>query len=167
MIVGLTAGQFTFLHVIVSFLGIAFGLIVMGGLVQGRQSGFWTFMFLLFTVATTVTGFLFPLQQPFPSPAFITGVISSLLLVVALFALYAKHMIGSWRWIYLFTAILAQWFNSFVFVVQTFDKVPSLKAMPAPSPAFLTSQAIVLALHVFIGIVALRKFHPELGTARL
>ena len=51
--------------------------------------------------------------------------------------------------------------------MQTFDKVPSLKAMPVPSPAFLTSQAIVLGLHVLIALVALRKFHPELGSARL
>lgn len=160
MVLGLSIAQFTFLHVVISFLAIAFGLMVMGGLVQGRQSGFWTAVFLLFTVATTATGFMFPLQQPFPSPAFITGVISSLLLVVALFALYAQRQLGPWRWIYLITAILAAWFNAFVFVVQTFEKVPVLKAMPAPSPAFLTSQAAALGLHVLIAFVAVRKFHP-------
>jgi hypothetical protein len=165
MMFGLSLAQLTFWHVVISFLGIAFGLVVIGGLVMGRQSATWTAIFLLFTVLTTVTGFMFPLQQPFPSPAFVTGVISSLLLAVALFALYAKHAIGPWRWIYLCTAILANWFNSFVFVVQTFEKVPVLKAMSPPSPAFLTAQAIVLGLHVLFVFVALRKFRPDLATA--
>ena len=165
MILGLTVAQFTFLHVVLSFLGIFTGLIVMGGLVHGRSSKFSTAAFLLFTVLTTATGFMFPIHQPFPSPAFVTGVISSVLLVVALVALYAKRTIGPWRWIYLVTVVLAQWFNAFVFVVQTFEKVPVLKAMPVPSPAFLTSQALVLLFHVIVGFVAIRKFHPELRAA--
>ena len=163
MILGLTTAQFTFLHIVLSFLGIFTGFVVMGGLVHGRSSKFSTVAFLLFTVLTSATGFMFPLLQPFPSPAFVTGVISSLLLVVALIALYAKHTLGSWRWIYLVTAVMAQWLNAFVFVVQTFEKVPVLKAMPVPSPAFLVSQALVLVFHVIIGFIAVRKFHPEQG----
>lgn len=164
MILGLTVNQFTFLHVVISFMGIGTGLVVMGALVQGKASWCWTALFLLFTVLTTATGFVFPIVQPFPSPAFVTGVVSSVLLLVAVFALYAKHLSGSWRNIYLLTAISAQWFNSFVFVVQTFDKVPVLKAMPVPSPAFLTAQALVLGFHVLLGFLALRRYHPEAAT---
>jgi hypothetical protein len=165
MVIGLTLAQFTFLHVVISFIGIATGLVVIGGLVHNRASWCWTALFLTFTVLTTVTGFMFPLVQPFPTPAFITGVISSLLLIVALYALYAKHLTGSWRNIYLLTAITAQWFNSFVFVVQSFDKVPALKALPVPSPAFLLAQGLVLGFHILIGYLALRKFHPEAAPA--
>ncbi|MBV9261682.1 MAG: hypothetical protein JO205_09960 [Pseudolabrys sp.] len=163
MVIGLSLAQFTFWHVMISVAGVATGLIVIGALLQSKAAPGWTVIFLLFTILTTITGFMFPLQQPFPSPAFITGVISSLLLFVALFALYAKHLHGSWRWLYLVSAITAQWFNSFVFVVQTFDKVPPLKAMPAPSPAFLTVQALVLGFYVIVGFLAVRKFHSEAG----
>jgi hypothetical protein len=160
MVLGLSLFNFTLLHTLISFFAIATGFMVLGGLVMNRHSGCWTAIFLLLTVLVTVTGFLFPLQQPFPSPAFITGVISSILLVVALFALYGKHLAGSWRAICVVTAVAANWFDSFVLVVQTFDKVAVLKALPVPSMPFLIAQALTLGIHVLIAFIALRRFQP-------
>lgn len=162
MIFGLPVSQFTILHVIISLIGIGAGLIAVLALDQGRLPRLWTAVFLTFTALTAATGFMFPLQQPFPSPAFITGVISTALLAIAIYALYARHAFGSWRWIYIVTAILAQWFNSFVLIIQSFQKVGPLTLL-APTQTetpFLLAQALTLLLYVVVGFLALRKFRP-------
>jgi hypothetical protein len=60
MIMGLSLANFTLLHVIISLVGIATGLIAVLGLCCGRVLSGWTGLFLLTTVATSVTGFMFP-----------------------------------------------------------------------------------------------------------
>ena len=72
-------------------------------------------------------------------------------------------MAGSWRWIYVITAVIALYLNCFVLVVQGFLKVPALKAM-APKqkePPFLIAQLLVMAIFIVIGFMAAKKFHPE------
>jgi hypothetical protein len=53
--------------------------------------------------------------------------------------------------------------NCFVAVVQAFEKVPFLESL-APTqtePPFVIAQVILLALFIWLGIAALRKFHPH------
>ena len=95
MILGLSIAAFTTLHVIISLIAIASGFVVMFGMLGAHRLPGWTALFLLTTVLTSVTGFLFPIHGF--TPALGTGAVSIVLLAVALLALYAKHLAGAWR----------------------------------------------------------------------
>lgn len=160
MILGMSLATFTLAHVLISLLGIASGLIVMERLLRNRMLGFSNTIFLVTTIATSVTGFLFPFTAL--GPPHIIGAISLVILAVAVFALHAGNLIGPWRWIYVVTAVSALYFNVFVGVVQAFQKVGRLR-MLAPTqsePPFAFAQGAVLLFFVILGIVALRRFRP-------
>ena len=152
---------FTLIHVAISLAGIGSGFVVMYGLLRGRRMGGWTALFLATTVATSATGFGFPLTH-FGAPHWV-GVISLVVLAVAILARYALHLVGAWRWIYVVCAMLAFYLNVFVGVVQAFQKVTFLKALaPTQSePPFLFTQLVVLALFVALGVVAAFRFRVE------
>jgi hypothetical protein len=120
-------------------------------------------LFLLTTVLTSVTGFLFPIHGF--TPALGVGIVSCLILVIALFAYYGKHLMDAWRWIYVVTAIAALYLNVFVLVVQSFVKVAALNALaPTQSePPFVIAQLAVLAIFVVIGLIAAVTFRPMLS----
>ena len=161
MILGMTTSTFTWLHVLISLAGIGTGFIVVYGLISGKRLDGWTAIFLATTVLTSLTGFLFPVEHILPSH--VVGVISLVVLAVAILARYALHLAGVWRWIYVLCAVLALYLNVFVAVVQSFLKVPALKAL-APTqkePPFLVAQLAVMALFIALGIFSVRKFHIE------
>jgi magnesium-transporting ATPase (P-type) len=87
---------------------------------------------------------------------------SLVFLAVALFAVYVQHLAGAWRWIYVVSAIVALWFNVFVLIVQSFMKIPALKALaPTQSePPFQIAQGAALVLFVVLAILAVRQFRP-------
>src|SRR2546430_9337386 len=145
MIFGMTTSTFTLVHVVISLVGIASGLVVVFGLLTGKRLDGWTALFLATTVATSVTGFGFPFDHLLPS--YKVGIISLVVLTVAILARHAFHLAGAWRWIYVVSAAIALYLNVFVLVVQAFEKVPALKAMaPTQSePPFLVRQLVVLA----------------------
>lgn len=161
MILGLSTSNFTTLHVILSLIGIASGLVVLGGMFRSSRLTGWTALFLATTVLTTVTGFLFPISAF--TPALGVGIISMIVLAFALFAIYIFHLVGSWRWIYVSAAVVALYLNVFVAVVQAFQKLPFLQpfAPTQSEPPFLIAQSAVLLLFVAAGIAAVIKFHPE------
>jgi hypothetical protein len=151
---------FTFLHVLISLVGIASGLIVLERFLRNRTLGVSNAVFLVTTILTSVTGFLFPFKVF--GPPHVVGVISLVVLAIGLFALYAGNLVGPWRWIYVGTAVLALYLNVFVAVVQSFDKIGRLHAL-APTgsePPFAITQGIVLVLFIVLGIVALMRFRP-------
>ena len=152
---------FTKLHVVISLIGIVSGLVVMFGLLVGRRLSGWTALFLISTVLTSVTGFFFPFHGV--TPAIVVGIISLVLLAVAIVARYARHLAGVWRWIYVVTAMISLYLNVFVLIVQLFQKVPALKALaPTQSePPFAVTQLLVLALFVVLTIIAAFKFRGE------
>jgi hypothetical protein len=152
---------FTLIHVAISLVGIGSGFVVMFGLLTGRRLAGWTTLFLASTVATSVTGFGFPFDHLLPSHK--VGIISLVVLTVAILARYAFHLAGAWRWIYVVGAVVALYLNVFVGIVQAFQKVPALKAMaPTQSePPFLLTQLVVLALFVALAIVAAIRFRIE------
>ena len=158
MILGMTL--FTFIHVVISLIAILSGLIVLFGMVNNDRMDLMTAIFLLFTVATSVTGFFFPIHGL--TPALIVGMISIALLALALAGRYIFALRGAWRWIYIVTAITAQYFNSFVLVVQSFLKIPALHALaPSGSEApFVIAQSIVPLFYVVVGYLAVRRFQP-------
>lgn len=137
-------------------------LLVIGrraGLLAARRLDGWTGLFITTTVATSVTGFFFPFHKFLPSHG--VGIASLVVLAVAIYARYARHLAGAWRWIYVVSAMIALYFNVFVLVIQLILKVPALKAAgPTQSePPFAVTQGLVLALFVVLTILAARKFH--------
>jgi hypothetical protein len=161
MILGMSLSTFTLFHVVLSLLGIASGLIVVYGLMTGKRFDGWTAIFLLFTVLTSLTGFLFPFTHLLPSH--VVGILSLLMLAVAIVARYPRRLEGAWRRIYVICAMVALYLNCFVLVVQMFLKLPALHAL-APKgnePPFLIAQLALLAIFVWLTIVAARRFHCE------
>ncbi len=151
----------TLIHVAISLIGILSGFIVVSGMLAGRRLNGWTSLFLATTVATSVTGFFFPVDHFMPSHA--VGILSLLVLALAIYARYARHLEGAWRKIYVGGAVLALYLNVFVGIVQAFQKVPALKDL-APTqtePPFKITQLLVLTLFVAIGIVATIRFHNQ------
>jgi hypothetical protein len=160
MILGMSIATFTAVHVIISLVAIFAGLVVLAGMLQSRRLKGWTCVFLVTTILTSVTGFLFPFDHLLPSH--IVGIISLVILAVALLALYVEKLTGSWRWIYVVAALLALYLNVFVLVVQGFLKVSALHALaPTQSEApFKIAQLVVLAIFIVLGIGAVRRFRP-------
>ncbi len=161
MILGMSPSAFTLVHVLISLAGIGSGFLVLYGMFLGKRFDGATAIFLVTTVLTSVTGFLFPFVHLLPSHIF--GVISLVALAVAILARYALHMAGSWRSIYVISAILALYLNVFVLVAQIFMKVPAVHAL-APTgkePPFLVVQLIVMAIFVVLGVFAVKKFRLE------
>ena len=160
MIIGLSVYNFTLLHVAITLVAIASGVIVVVGMLGAHRLPGWTVLFLVTTVLTSVTGFMFPIHEF--TPALGVGMISMMILAIALLALYSKHLAGAWRWIYVATAVTALWFNVFVLIVQSFQKISALHALaPTQSePPFLITQGVALAGFLVLGIMAVLKFRP-------
>jgi hypothetical protein len=165
MILGMSTATYTFIHVLISLVGIVSGLIVMYGLLTGKRLDGLTALFLTTTVLTSVTGFGFPFEHLLASHK--VGIISLIILAIAIAARYVFHLAGSWRWIYVVTAAMALYLNVFVLVFQAFLKVPALKALaPTQSePPFLVAQVAVLVIFVVLTILAAKRFRIE--TARM
>jgi hypothetical protein len=163
MILGMTV--FTFVHVVLSLIGILSGLVVAFGLLASERLDGWTALFLVTTMLTSVTGFFFPFHGI--TPGIVIGILSLMMLALAIVARCALHLAGPWRWIYVVTAVIALWFNCFILVVQLFEKVPALHALdPTQSrPPFKVTQVVVLLLFLFLTMAAAIKFHPKPAAA--
>ena len=152
---------YTIIHTLISLTGIFSGFGVLFGLLAGKRLDGWTRWFLITTVATSVTGFGFPLHQ-FGAPH-VLGVISLIVLAIAIYARYPRQLAGAWRWIYVVVAMIALYLNVFVGVVQAFQKIPALNALaPTQSePPFAITQLIILVLFVVLAIIAAIRFRLE------
>jgi hypothetical protein len=160
-IMGSGLAIFTAIHVIISLLGIGSGFVVLFGLISGRRLDGWTAFFLATTVATSVTGFGFPIKQF--TPGLGVGAFSLVVLAVAIFARYFRHLAGPWRPAYVITATIALYFNVFVLIVQSFQKVPALKAL-APTQSewpFAVTQLAALVGFLVLGVLAVKRFRTE------
>jgi hypothetical protein len=160
MILGMSTAAFTQFHVLLSLIGIVSGIAVALAMLAANRLPALTAIFLLTTVATSVTGFMFPFTSF--GPPEIVGTISLVVLVVAILALYGYKLVGAWRWIYVATAVIALYLNVFVGVVQTFQKVALFHAL-APTqtePPFAIAQGIVLIAFIALGVAAAKRFRP-------
>ncbi len=152
---------FTLFHVALSLAGIGSGFVVLYGLLTSKWSGRWNTIFLTTTAATSVTGFFFPFQRFLPSHA--VGILSLIVLGIAIIARYLFHLAGGWRRTYVISALIALYFNVFVLVAQMFQKIPALKAL-APTQSegpFKATQLVVLVLFAVLIIRAAAKFHND------
>lgn len=158
MQLGMSLETFTTFHVIISLIGIVSGLMVLFGFLTAKRFPILTAIFLITTVATSATGFLFPFHGFKPSYA--VGVLSLVVLLFAILGRYVGHLAGAWRWIYVVSSVIALYFNVFVLVAQSFGKIPALKALaPTQSePPFAIAQLVVLLLFVVLGIFSVKKF---------
>lgn len=162
MILGMSLSTFTTLHVVISLIGIASGVLVLIAMAGSRAAApALTAVFLLSTILTSVTGFFFPNLKV--GPPVIFGIISLIVLTPVVLAYYRYHLAGPWRWIYIAGAAFALYLNSVVGVVQSFQKLGFLKPLaPTQSePPFLAAQAVVLVIIVGLTVLALRRFHPQ------
>ena len=167
MMLGMSLSIFTTVHVVISLIAIVSGIIVMFGMLGSNKMPSLTAIFLLFTILTSATGFLFPFEKLLPSH--VIGILSLVLLVIACFALYVMKLSGAWRWIYVVTAIVSLYLNVFVLVIQSFLKVPALHALapsvPPSEPPFAVVQGLVLLFFVVVIIGAWRRFRPAAALA--
>jgi hypothetical protein len=151
---------YTAIHVIISLVAIVAGFVAVLEMTANRRLGFWDAVFLWFTIATSVTGFGFPLSGVTPGVVF--GIISLAVLAPAVYALYVARLAGPWRWIYVVTTIFALELNVFVLIVQSFQKIGLLNAL-APTQSegpFQIAQAVALVLVIALAVQAVRKFRP-------
>lgn len=154
---------FTLFHVAISLAAILSGVIVAYGLVTDRPMPVLTAIFLVTTIATNVTGFFFHRDHILPSH--ILAVISLVLLVPATYALYLQNLRRGWRGVYIVGAVAGLYFNVFVLIIQSFQKIPMLHALaPTQStePAFAVSQGVALLLFIMVGVLAFRRFRPPI-----
>ena len=163
MILGMTTATYTLVHVVISLIGIVSGLVVMYGLLAGKRLDGWTGLFLATTVATSVSGFGFPVDHLLPSH--IVGIISLVALAVAILGRYAFHRAGAWGRTYVISAAIALYLNVFVLVAQSFQKEPAQRE-PQREPPFLIAQLVVMALFVVLTIFAAKRFREEPASPR-
>jgi hypothetical protein len=168
MILGMSLATFTQLHVIISLIAIVSGLLAAVGMLGARRMPATTTLFLVMTVATSVTGFMFDTPAEAPrvigslDPAKVIGLISLIVLALAVLALYGYKLAGAWRGTYVACAIIALYFNCFVLVVQSFQKISFLHAL-APTqkePPFAVAQGVLLIVFIGLGVAAFKKFRP-------
>lgn len=160
MVFGLSLHTFTILHVIITLIAVVSGVVVVVGMLGARRLRGWTALYLVTIILTNVTGFMFPISGF--TPGLGVGVVSLVLLALALYALYARHLSGHWRWVFVATAVAALYLDVFVLIVQLFGKVPSLHAL-APTgsePPFVVTQTAALAIFLVLGIAAAMRFRP-------
>ncbi|HKR84336.1 MAG TPA: hypothetical protein VJS37_09185 [Terriglobales bacterium] len=163
MVLRMNLQTFTLIHVLISLAGIALGIVVLYGFFVNKRMDGWTAVFFVTTALTSLTGFLFPFMGT--TPAIKLGIISLVVLAIAIVTRYPLHL--SWRKTYVIAACAVLYFNVFVLVVQLFEKVPQLKAI-APTqkePPFAIAQIFVLALFVVLTTLAVKRFRIEKMTA--
>jgi hypothetical protein len=133
----------------------------MYGFFRGHRLNGLTLFFLVTTALTSIGGFGFPFTHLLPSH--VLGILSLIALTIAVGARYRGKMQGASRWIYVVTASISLYFNVFVLVVQSFEKVPGLHSL-APTqkePPFAIAQGVVLVLFIVLTVMAVKRFHPE------
>lgn len=152
-------------HVAISLIGLVAGFIVLFNFIVSAPQMWWTAVFLWATLATSLTGFLFPVHKFLPSHA--VGILSIVVLGLAFFAQYGFHLSGIWRRVFVLACTIALYFNSFVTIVQCFRHIPALHAL-APTQSetpFLITQLILLLLFVALGVTATRRFRSLASSA--
>ncbi len=163
MVLTMNLSTFTAIHTALSVVALLSGVVVLIGLLRSQRCPLATLLYFVTAIATSVTGFGFP-NKTF-TPAETVGVISLVLLGIAVLARYSYAFAGSARWLYVLGVTLSLYLLFFVLVAQAFSKIAALKAFaPTQSePPFAIAQGVLLVVSVVITVLAVRKFHPKIG----
>src|SRR2546426_518130 len=158
MILGMSIATFTLVHTVLSLVGIVAGLVAAGAIATGTRLNRWAAVFLVTTVLANASGFGFPFVKLLPSH--VVGTVSLVVLTAVIIADYVKHLADPWRTTYAVGVVLATYLNVFVLVAQLFKRIPVLFLLaPTQSePPFALTQLLVMALFVWLGVVAVKGF---------
>ena len=142
-------GIYTAIHVLISLVAIVVGVPAISQMLRGELRSSSVFWFFSLTAATCLTGFGFPVSSI--TPAYVLGVVTLALLALSYFARSRSLTSGGWRRVFLLAAIASQYLNTFVLIVQAFQKVEFLRSL-APTQSelpFIGAQLAGIALFVF------------------
>jgi len=147
----------TVVHVVLSMFALGMGFVIASDFLDGVVARGHNAVFLLASLATAATGFMFPFRGA--TPAFSFGVILVVVLAVAVLAMYGKGLRGPWKTVYVLAAITAFYLNSFVLVVQGFQKIPSFATLgpTQQSPWFLGAETLLLVVFLATGAAVVRR----------
>ena len=163
MVLTMNLSTFTAIHTALSVIALLSGVVVLIGLLRSQRCPLVTLLYFVTAIATSATGFGFP-NTTF-TPAEVVGVISLVLLGIAVLARYSYAFAGSARWLYVLGVTLSLYFLFFVLVAQAFSKIAALRVFaPTQSePPFAIAQGVLLLVFVAITVATVRKFHPKIG----
>ncbi|HEX2859612.1 MAG TPA: hypothetical protein VHP58_05405 [Alphaproteobacteria bacterium] len=154
---------FTLFHTALSLVALLLGFGAIATLFNHQGARRFTKPFLITTTLSIITGFMFPFTGF--TPAIGTG-IAALAVLLMMLAAYKFKLRGHWRTVYVGGMVASVFFQMFVTVAQSFQKIPALNAY-APTgaePTFAIAESIVLLVFVAIGVAAARTFRPVTGT---
>jgi len=83
---------YTIIHTVISLVGVLSGFVVLYGLFTSKLSSCWTATFLWSRTLTDLTGFAFPFHGF--KPSYVVGAISLVLLLLAMYAVHSRHLVG-------------------------------------------------------------------------
>jgi hypothetical protein len=95
------------------------------------------------------------------------GIISLVVLALAILARCSQHLTGAWRRTYVISAVVALYLDVFVLVVQLLGRVAALKEL-APTqtePPFAVAQLVVMIALIVLGWIAAQKLGIPAATA--
>ncbi len=141
----------TDIHTGLSFLALALGIPAIASLFKRALSRNWIALFLMSAWATTITGFFFPFIGF--TPAFITGIVSAIVLIGTSVAQHGFHMKGRARDFYACGIVMSEYLLVFVAIAQTFLKIEFFNNL-APTlsePPFAIAQVVGIAVFGIIG----------------
>lgn len=162
MILGMSLSTFTVVHVVLSLAGIASGVLVLLRPSASPRAWGLTTLFLVTTLAASVTGLLYILELPRFRMGHGIAIASLAVFVPTLMALWRHRLAGPWRAIYVTGAATLFYLNAFITVMQAFGKIDFLRGLPPTSlgSPLLLAHLLVLATSVWLAIHAFAALQP-------
>jgi hypothetical protein len=162
LILGMSLPAFTVLHVALSLIGIAAGTLALLRPGASTKAASLTALFLATTLAASVTGLLFASLRPRLGLGHALGVVSLVVLVPTLLALYRYRLAGPWRRVYVAGATIVLYLNAFIGVMQAFGKIDFLRALPSTTFAspLLLAHLLLLVICLWLGVNAVTSLQP-------
>ena len=157
MIPGMSLPAFTLLHVVLSLIALAAGLVVAAGFLSSRAMPGIAALFLWSILLATLTGLAFPSTRF--GMGHKLGFVSALVLLPTFAALYIHRLAGAWRWIYTTGCLTVLWLNGVIGVFQAFAKLDLLR--PHAQPAVIdAAQFVLFVAYAALALLAAGRFHP-------
>jgi hypothetical protein len=171
LILGINRSAFVAVHAFIGIVAIFMGFVVLFGLLNGKLSRPWNAVFLLTTLLTSASGLLFSSTKV--TPGIVLGIVSLIILGIAIIALYGFHLQGLWRTSYVLSSMVPFYFNLAILFAIGFVRIPTLRQLASATDgtAFKIAEALLLVLATSVIAIAVRKFrlnpHPVWSIVRV